>query len=118
MKEKTFRYNPTHIKYKMKNKNYLSFRYDHNEFHQKANIIAGMKAMPNGQKHQRCQMADISIAQKFQPLKHIFGQPMICVCVKRFNVTMELFGIFKTCQTNICATRPIFIARFVNTGKR
>lgn len=78
-----------------------------NKLHQEAHIVASMEAMPDGQEEQRCTMTYVTIAQEFEPLKNVFGNPMVRVHIKRFNVVLEFLCILEDDKFNISAAWPI-----------
>lgn len=65
-----------------------------------------MESMPNCQEHQRQELAQISVTQKFEPFVNILPNPLIRIYVKGVNIITKLSSVFEQEYSNIFTTVP------------
>lgn len=65
------------------------------EFHEERHVVAGVKAMPNGQKQQRRNVTDVSVVKKLETLVDVLENPQVGLHVERGDVVAEAISVFE-----------------------
>lgn len=86
------------------------FKMHKQEFHEERHVIAGMKAMPYGQKQESRDVTYVSIVKKFEPFVDILEYPQVGLHVKRGNIVTKAVCVLEDTQLNVGTTTPIFDA--------
>lgn len=69
-----------------------------------------MEAVPNGEKHQRRNVTDVLVIEKFETFVHVLENPQVGLHVEGGDVVVKAVSVFENAQLDVLAPAPVLHA--------